>query len=175
MRNDGRISHILIRNREYFTKEELLALDRTRSLWQSNGKPDIKLVPEEWGYDDEISIIQKSKRFKSVTPVVFTRHYRKGRGDYYKWLCNELIHELLNQGLPKPLSIKYLNKLSGNGHSYYWLDFRRSRKNDPVNLGYGFELIFEDDLRGPFSIGYGAHFGLGTFMPVQEAEEGGNE
>ncbi len=175
LNNNGRISHILIRNKEYFTQTELLALDHTRSIWQSNGRPDIKLIPEEWGEDHEISVIQKSKRFKSVTPVVLTRHYRKGRGDYYGWLGNELIHELANHGLPKPISFKLLDKSSKNGHSYYWLDFKRNRKDDPVNLGYGFEVVFEDYLLGPFSIGYGAHFGLGTFMPVKEVKEDGSK
>ena len=175
LNNNGRISHILIRNKEYFTQKELLALDRTRSIWQSNGRPDIKLIPKEWGEDNEISVIQKSKRFKSITPVVLTRHYRKGRGDYYQWLCNELNHEFANHGLPKPVSFKLLNKSSKNGHSYYWLDFRRNRKNDPVNLGYGFEVVFEDYVPGPFSVGYGAHFGLGTFMPVKEVMEGDRE
>ncbi len=32
--------------------------------------------------------------------------------------------------------------------------------------GYGFRLEFAEEVRGPIAVGYGAHFGLGTFTPA---------
>lgn len=164
----GRISHILIRSRVPFIERELIVLDKLKSVWQSNGRPDIDLIPVEWGQDRNVSIISSSKQFSSVTPVVMTRHYRKGRGDFEHWLKRELMQEIKDQGLPEPDSIRILKKMIRNGRDYYWLDFKRNRKNDPINIGYGFEVTFKEDVYGPFSVGYGAHFGLGIFYPTKE-------
>jgi len=53
-----------------------------------------------------------------------------------------------------------------------WLEFRRNRKDDPAQIGYGFELEFAEPVTGPVALGYGAHFGLGQFVPVRNAECG---
>ncbi len=171
----GRISHILIRGRLPFDAKELIALDRLRSVWQSNGRPDIDLIPVEWGQEQNVSVISSSKRFMSVTPVILTRHYRKGRGDFNNWLKRELMLEIKDQGLPEPDLIKPLKKMIKNGRTYYWLDFKRNRKNDPINIGYGFEVTFKEDVYGPFSVGYGAHFGLGIFYPTEEGDKNGEQ
>ena len=47
--------------------------------------------------------------------------------------------------------------------------FRRERsdqtKRPPVSWGLGVRLTFDEPVQGPISIGYGSHFGLGTFVP----------
>jgi hypothetical protein len=47
-----------------------------------------------------------------------------------------------------------------------WLDFRRARKDDAPQPGYGLRATFEDAVLAPFSLGYGGHFGLGCFVPA---------
>jgi CRISPR-associated protein Csb2 len=45
------------------------------------------------------------------------------------------------------------------------VEYRRNRKNDPVRPGYALRLTFDREIASPFTIGYGAHFGLGQFRP----------
>ncbi|MEM4058643.1 MAG: type I-U CRISPR-associated protein Csb2 [Thermoplasmata archaeon] len=165
---DGRIDHVLIKCIEPFDNSELLAIDNLKSIWQSGGRPDIQFVPIQWGVLEDITICEKVTVFKSVTPFVPTRHYRKGRGDYDLWLENEIRHEAKNHNLPEPVEIKRLDKAMKKGLSFYWLEFKRNRKRDIARNGYGFELKFSEPVIGPFSIGYGAHFGLGLFMPIKK-------
>lgn len=34
--------------------------------------------------------------------------------------------------------------------------------------GYGFRITFPDSVDGPLALGYGAHFGLGLFIPADQ-------
>ena len=163
MNDDGRLDHLLVRCREEFDDTEIAALDNMHSLWQPNGKPDIKCVPLQWGTETEMACAKASSRFRSETPFVTSRHYRKGRGDFGEWLAGEVKREAKNQGLPEPIRIEPLSR-----HDYFWLEFRRSRKGEDTMIGYGFELEFSAPVAGPFTLGYGAHFGLGLFVPVKE-------
>jgi CRISPR-associated protein Csb2 len=47
--------------------------------------------------------------------------------------------------------------------------FRRTRLDDarqpPSARGFGLRLTFSKAIRGPISLGYGSHFGLGAFVP----------
>lgn len=48
-----------------------------------------------------------------------------------------------------------------------WLDFHTRRYNGTEGYGLaGFEIEFTEPIRGPISVGFGCHFGLGLFMPV---------
>ncbi len=166
---DGRIDHILITCKEPFDSSELSVLDHLNSIWQSGGRPDIHCIPIQWGaMKEDITVCEVGTIFKSVTPFVPTRHYRKGRGNYEQWLANEVKHEAKNHSLPEPIAVRKLEKSDKKGHSYYWLEFKRNRKGDAIRHGYGFEIEFSVPIIGPFSIGYGAHFGLGLFMPLKK-------
>jgi hypothetical protein len=50
------------------------------------------------------------------------------------------------------------------------LDFQRNRRTgDGIragNRGYALRLEFEKEVSLPYGLGYGAHFGLGLFVPV---------
>jgi hypothetical protein len=52
------------------------------------------------------------------------------------------------------------------------LDFQRNRRTGngmrAGNRGYSLRLEFEQKVSLPFGLGYGAHFGLGVFMPVPD-------
>lgn len=165
---DGVLDHVLIESKEIFDADEVRTLSSFKTLWQRNGET-IRFIPVQYGMRNEINLPYRINRegfvFLSETPVVLTRHYRKGRGDKEKWIRDELKHEALNHGLPEPVSVSFVKRLERKGHSFEWIEFRRSRKGDPDQLGYGFRLEFEKPVMGPISMGYGAHYGLGLFMP----------
>lgn len=171
--NDERLDHILIKMKEAFTLEELGVLSYMNSLWQAGGKPDIKIVPVEMGSTGQLNAFPSSKSFRSETPFIPPRHYRKGRGDYSEWLAKELKREATNHGLPEPVSVKVMDMLKKRGRPIRWLDFKRSRKYEQEGSGYGFEIEFSEPVKGVFTLGYGSHYGLGLFIPVNGKDENG--
>jgi CRISPR-associated protein Csb2 len=50
---------------------------------------------------------------------------------------------------------------------FHVTEYRRNRKDEPVRPAYSLRLTFEAEVRTPFAIGYGAHFGLGQFEAVE--------
>ncbi len=160
--HDGRLDHMLVVCRDPLDRVERLALDRLESLWQSDGRPDIRCIPVRWGALDEL--LKPATRLTSVTPFVPARHYRKGRGAWPDWAAQQLVRECREQGLPEPIRVKLLERrpLLG-GRSYRWLEFRRNRKDDEVRSGCGFEVEFDRPVLAPVALGYGCHFGLGQF------------
>lgn len=161
---DGLLDHLLAVCREPLDLEEQLSLDRLNSIWQPDGKPDIQLVPIQWGKIGELEGTEPRTSFISATPFMPLRHYRKGRGDFTNWLFQEVRKEAANQGLPEPAEIKLVPTLACSGRDIRWLEFRRSRKGESSQVGYGFSLVFPDPVSGPVAMGYGAHFGLGYFV-----------
>ncbi|UUX93118.1 type I-G CRISPR-associated protein Csb2 [Methanoplanus endosymbiosus] len=166
MDKDGWLDHLVVVSKKPFSSEEITALDRLDKVWQPKGKPDIYFVPLKWGNYKEIPDEIPKTKFISSTPFVPPRHYRKGRGDFMEWLAGEVKKEAVYHGLPEPVEVKPVEKLLlDNGRSLRWLEFRRSRKGENRQIGYGFEIVFSEPVSGPVALGYGAHFGLGQFVP----------
>jgi len=161
---DGRIDHILIYSRHRaFDEIERLALDRMETLWQRGGKPDVRCVPTQWG-----CVLPQDRAFVSATPFVVTRHFKPKRESFEQWLHSEIARECANHGLETPAAISSLPNLSLKvGRSIRWAEFRRNRKDDPVRTGLGLLLKFDQPVQGPIALGYGCHFGLGQFKPVE--------
>jgi CRISPR-associated protein Csb2 len=165
--HDGKLDHLLVVCRQPLDLVEQMALDRLSSLWQPDGKPDIRCVPLQWGNLGQL--LRPARKWTSATPFVPPRHYRRGRGTLAQWLRNELKRECANHGLPAPERITFVDQAPfGDGRSFRWLEFRRNRKGDTSRVGYGSELGFAEPVAGPFALGYGCHFGLGQFHAVLE-------
>ncbi len=168
MNRDGFLDHLLITCKEPFDpkEKELQALDRLKLVHQHGGRPEIQLVALQWGKMGEIVGTQAETRFVSATPFLPPRHYRKGRGEFMEWLVQEVAKEAEHHGLPKPVRITLVPRLISSPREIRWLEFRRNRKGESPQIGYGFELIFPERVTGPVAIGQGAHFGLGLFVPA---------
>jgi CRISPR-associated protein Csb2 len=163
---DGRLDHLLVVCREPLDELEKLALDQMNSLWQADGRPDIRCTPIQWGNLEQL--LPPSRRLVSVTPFVPTRHYREGRGDFGEWLRAELVRELENHGLQAPATVRSVERaVLRGGQDFRWIEFRRNRRKDSPRLGYGFEVEFAEPVVGPIAVGYGCHFGLGQFRAVE--------
>lgn len=166
---DGWLDHLIIMCRVPFNHDEVIALDRLDRVWQPGGKPDIYFIPLKWGQIEDLLEDGGSRtRFISATPFVPPRHYRKGRGPFPEWLADEVRREAVYHGLPEPVDVRLLEKLSIRGGRHIrWLEFRRNRKGDQPGMGYGFELVFAEPVNAPIALGYGAHQGLGQFVPAR--------
>jgi len=157
---DGFLDHLSVRCAEPFTKEELIALDRLEGLRWQHGQ-ELLLTPiGYYGGREKMSQVLVSK-----TPYVSPRHHRKGRGEFMEWLTAELERDLRDAGLPKPRSIEVVPSLRTSRGDVQWFEFVRSRKNEKPRFGYGFRLEFDSPVPNMVNVGYGAHFGLGLFLP----------
>lgn len=163
---DGRLDHLVVHAARPFESSELMALDRLRSVWQSDGRPDINFVLVSLSAEMPG---QRAAHWVSATPFVTSRHYRKGRGTYGEWLSGEIAKECFFHGLPSPSSVEWIPHTLHTSHPIRWLEFMRSRKNTPLVRGYGCILTFENPVAGPFVLGSGCHFGLGLFIPYHES------
>jgi CRISPR-associated protein Csb2 len=163
--NDGRLDHLIVYADTAFNNSELNALDRLRSVWQPDRRPDVKLVLTS--LSSEIPK-QQSKKWVSVTPFVTSRHYRKGRGTFDQWLGSEISKECSFHGLPEPAEIERIPSTLSSRRPLRWAEFVRNRKNSNPLRGYGCILEFEKAVSGPFAIGSACHYGLGLFMPFMQ-------
>jgi CRISPR-associated protein Csb2 len=161
-RKQGRIDRILIVSPlRAFTEDELDAVRSVRELWQADGRPTVRSVLTWQGASDEFSGAKGARTVISTTPFVPPRNWRKGR-DHERFLIDELRRECANHKIQGSLvEAERLGRLSKD--LFDIVEYRRNRKNDPVRRGYAFRLHFSKEVRTPFALGYGAHFGLGQF------------
>ncbi len=159
---DGRLDHLLIYAADPFDEGELAALDNLRSVWQSNRRPDVRLVLVS--LSAELPGQKSVKKWVSASPFVSSRHYRKGRGTYQEWLDAEIMKECTFHGLPEPVGIEWISHPLTTTRQIRWFEFIRSRKDVRPFRGYGCILEFNESVRGPFALGSGCHFGLGLFV-----------
>jgi CRISPR-associated protein Csb2 len=85
------------------------------------------------------------------------------------------VTRLLQQGatpaehLPEVQSVEPVAATPLGGKFTRWLAFRTRRSNGGGRRGpcvpTGFRITFAEPVRGPLALGYGAHFGLGAFVP----------
>jgi CRISPR-associated protein Csb2 len=170
---DGWLDHLLVVCRDSLDPVEQVALDQMGSLWQPDGKPDIVLTRLRFVHEADLGA--ESDRFVSATPFISPRHYRRGRGTFDEWIKAEVRRELSYRGIPEATEIMRVAALRTHRREVRWLEFRRSRRGDQARLGYGFQLKLSRPRNGPFSLGYGSHFGLGLFVPVPQTGEASKE
>lgn len=186
----GEITHVVVHAPMGFGLQDRQALDELSRVW-GHGGHDIQLIllgvgkPEDFaGLDEnkgESPMLAKSDRWISRTPFISTRHPKATKTGVPKLDDNGLQigsaeHELRRllklNSLPDPISIEPVHSTDLAGHETRWLKFRRDRnhgngRREASGYGYGFKLIFSEPVSGPIALGYGAHFGLGLFVPEQ--------
>jgi CRISPR-associated protein Csb2 len=180
------ITHITIWAPLGFDEAACLALRRLNKVWGYGGH-DIRLVLHGIGHAGDFkdcALFRTSKIWRSFTPYVSTRHaktFRDGRPkmDASGWQVGSGAHDLLRllalhpQGVAA--TIKQLDEREcpfqfGNRHLRS-LQFQTIRHDGGGNRsnssGNAFTITFPELVSGPLAFGYGAHFGLGLFVPVE--------
>ena len=168
--DERRIDTITVAAKIGFDVEDLRALQQTRRLF---GRDDHFLDLVLLGVGDAADfggatrphspLVHESTTWESVTPFVPTRHPKKVRGSDVDDIRSQVRRGCGQLGLPEPVSAE---PLDGE-----WHKFRRHRRDGKGRRGpdraYGVRLVFGETVRGPISLGYGAHFGLGLFTAVE--------
>ena len=176
---DGRLDHMTIYAPCGLNQHDLEALGQLRSVRRYKNLPNVRTTLIGLGTEaefGEVPIFAASKQWRSVTPFSLPRFPNRGGGKPPRPRDlpeGQLIRELRNRELPEPVSIKVLKELKTNGRgSFRWLEFhsRRLRKQSEGNGLAGFEIEFAEPVRGPLTLGFGCHFGLGLFLPFEHSE-----
>jgi CRISPR-associated protein Csb2 len=185
--DQGRISHVTVHAPMGLDANARRALSELGTL-PIKGGHSLKFVLLGLGEGDEFAgcdlragqcpLLSSSRVWVSRTPFVPTRHGktdRKGRpkldsrglqidGPDYDVL--RLLAE--NYGLETD-RIDRVSSTSLSGKATRWLKFRTLRHHGGGRRGsvrgFGFRLEFPHPVAGPLVLGYGAHFGLGQFVP----------
>lgn len=128
--------------------------------------------------------------WESRTPFVLTRHLtRKGMPSAEAIAAEPKLHAELIEAVRFELAQREQFKAVAHdvvieplldrqhagtdlgGHFTSWLKFRRERLtgggSQAGSSGFGFRLTFSKVVTGPIALGYGCHFGLGSFVAVR--------
>lgn len=186
----GVVTHVTIWAEMGFDAAACLALRRLSRVW-GHGGHDIRLVLHSIGQPEnfkDCALFDRAKIWRSATPFVSTRHaktYRDGRPkmDENGWQEGSSAHDLLRLLAlnPKWRGAKIRRQLAERenpfvfgGKSFRSLQFQTNRRSGSGQRGHdggaAFIIEFPEPVSGPVALGYGSHFGLGLFRPVQVAD-----
>ncbi len=186
----GRVKFLTLYARMGFDAEARRALEQLRQTWGYDGHK-LQLILLGTGERADFAgdnadaghslPLASSKEWTSLTPFVPTRHLKTRNNGTPKLDETGLaigspehdLRRLLKQaGFPEPSKIELIPHLTLGAGRIRWLEFQRTRKHgDGVRAGersYGFRITFPDSVDGPIALGYGAHFGLGLFIPAEQ-------
>jgi CRISPR-associated protein Csb2 len=173
------ITHITVAAAAGFGSDEVAALNAVRTLTVDDESPPlhVQLVGLGDRQDFRAPLLDEATVWISATPFVVSR-YPKLRGtkrdrpeDYAspRDFCRRILEEELQRRPDLPM-VASIEEQDGLGpHRLRPIQFQRSRGKQGDDGGRraagGFRLTFTAPVRGPLSLGYGCHFGLGLFLP----------
>jgi len=157
------------------------AIESLQKVW-GHGGHDLQMVL--LGFGDvttfgDCALFGPATVWRSLTPFVPTRHpktHRDGRPklDANGWWIGSPEHDLrrlvAEAGLPLPTKLEPMAVISIGSRHLRPVEFQSQRYHGEGRraqaAGVAFQLTFAEPVRGPLAFGYGAHFGLGLFVPV---------
>lgn len=187
----GQITHFTVYAEMGFDANARRALEGVRRLWGRKGH-DLQLVLVGIGTPSDFAgwntragacpILLESRVWRSRTPFVATRYIRRSRNGKPQRDENGLIvgspeHDLRRLLALQDLTPSIIEEIDSTnlGKNTRWLEFKTNRIKKggrrPPNSGTGYQITFDEPVQGPIAIGYGAHLGLGQFLPVKEGTE----
>ena len=179
------VTHITVWAPMGFEEAACNALRRLNKVWGYGGH-DLRLVLHAIGKPGEFpdcALLGTSKVWRSLTPFVSTLHaktFRDGRPklDANGWQQGSATHDLLRQLTQHPHGANaIITQLDERGGPFRFgsrglrsLQFQTRRHGGGGSRGNGaggaFAITFPEPVTGPLALGYGAHFGLGLFVPA---------
>ena len=180
----GLLVRVAVFARMGFDPAAIDALRSLRETW-SRRSPGLKLILLGIGSAAEFTSVPalgESREWVSLTPFVPVRHIQRSRNGKPRVDAengfvrgspeHDLLRLLVTNGLPAPSTIEPLDALQLPGRRLRWANFQRKRRcgegaSVTNQTGYGFRICFSQPVSGPIAVGYGSHFGLGLFVPIE--------
>lgn len=163
---DGLIDHVTAHLPGGFDNRTLRAMTTLAALW--DGAHGEWRVIEHWvARPGEVlgSLIRPSRAWTSATPFLAPRHVtsRYSVADQIRWQCREM-------GFPETRDLFSMKSVMSGDRTLAPTDFRWQRPGRPQvppdRRGSFWRLVFNQPIAGPLAVGYGCHFGLGLFRPM---------
>ena len=196
---DLRLDHITVVSRTPFDQRHLDALERVRFVKHSDERKKVTFLRRGTPNDFTLPIFGTATRWMSSTPFVPNRHIkRRGRGNTIRVIdgpeeqakreieCRSIGKVKRIQSLPPRTwqRVYASGKLGRPAHGNKMLrprtglqaplpvQFKTWRKIGLPGFGsYALDIEFDGPVQGPISLGHGAHYGLGMFVPYREDEK----
>lgn len=180
---DGYLDHALVTARRGFDRHAIATLRRVRRLYGVGTLELMLTVVGAWSAREIEALpsaerpapLGKSKRWRSFTPYILTRHPKitrtghprlRGDGTWRDGPEDQLRKELSR--LIEGVEVTAIRQI--DGPDVAWYRFQRERHHGggsrSLNTPYGFDVEFAAPVTGPIAAGYGRFFGLGQFVPV---------
>ncbi len=174
--DDGRLDHALIHAPMGLGSVAQQAVRNLKRTWTKGGIGELRVAVAGFGglelmrgLPDPLGRAASgvlgsqgtgSRIWSSVTPFVAPR-FVKRQG--HNTLEGQIHAELSSRKLP-PARVEVLPWTDQTLHMRHAVRVRRPpAAPPPVDAGVALRLTFEQPVRGPLTLGYGAHFGLGLF------------
>lgn len=187
---NAHITHVTVFASKGFDENAIKALRNVGWTWGFN-RHELRLVLHAIGTKEDFKDCQffaSANKWRSLTPFVSTRHAKTYRNGRPKLAANgkqngSAEHDLLRllekhhhekfekltsivplreNDLPYAIGDRRFRSLQFQTHRY------RGAGSRGNGFGTAFEITFAKPLTGPLALGYGAHFGLGLFVPMLE-------
>jgi CRISPR-associated protein Csb2 len=152
-----------------------------KGVW-GHGGHDLQLVLLGFGDTNtfaDCALFKKSKVWQSLTPFISTRHAKTRNDHTAKLDANGLqigspehdLRRLMNvEEKLHATQIEPKLETEVRKRRVHVLDYMTQRNTGGGRHGHqpptAFKLTFSDEVKGPLAFGYGSHFGLGLFVPV---------
>ena len=186
---DGRLDHLTIWTPGELDAKEFRAVVSVNTLNRGGGRKPVQLAYQAHGSVDDFvgvsPLFGKSKRWRSLTPYVLTRHI-KFRGpkdeDGRKRIVDSPEDQIKREvalrwpagpGLVsteiKDLRERIAPMQEGRSGGFRPFDFFRYRQSGSTGGGaFNFEIEFDEPVCGrPVALGFACHYGLGIFIPAR--------
>jgi CRISPR-associated protein Csb2 len=160
---DHRIDHLTVWCPAGLDSDARRALDIVTLRSWAFDHPVTFVLLDELQDEPSTGPVGEGRTWRSHTPFVPTRHPKRRTGRVVDGVGDVLCLELSRRGFPMPVACIRLQ--AGQAH---WAAFRRTRDRQPrpTTGAVGFELEFDQVVRGPLALGRNSHFGLGLFLPT---------
>jgi len=167
---DGHLDHVLVYAEEGLAGV-LPGFDSLTRLFDGRFG-EWQVAVEGYGTVDQVGsvLIGRSRRWTSVTPYLHPWHSKKRFG-----YVEQIQRECRERRLPEPRVEFHDSVCVGRGRQRFPVHFRRFRSKSglvqPDRSGRFVTLEFDAPQDGPIALGFGCHFGLGLFVPMDDSTE----
>ncbi len=170
---DGRLDHVLLYAESGLPAALIPALAEPGPVWLGP-LGEWSLVPDWMGRWAPGALFGPARRWRAAAAYVTPRWQTRKPGAVIRdgrTPTEQLLRDIVSRGLPAPASIDWLPGIpSAAGligpHGFTVVTGKRRPPGD-WSLGFP-EILFDEPVRGPLALGYGAHFGLGLLAPADD-------
>lgn len=169
--SDGRIDRVLLHVPAGIGSDERRIVESVRRLWSREGS-EWQVVLEAIGdagvgYPLTALCAEGQLVWRSMTPYLHPWHAKRTFT-----IQDQILRECSERGLPLPVGFDRLDCVTVGSQKRRPIQFHRFRSkrglSQPDRQGSFWRITFAKPVRGPLALGFGCHFGLGMFAPVQD-------